>query len=151
MRAETCSCYVILINYNLCNKVVLDYKFMCFIKPFVILTFPHPPSLLPSLHNPYVSSPSISHCRPSTILTFPHPASLLPSLHNPYVSSPSISPAVSPQSLRFLTQHLSCRLSTILTFPHPAPLLPSLHNPYLALHIFGQLRNCSQLLVISGS
>jgi len=31
MRAETCSCYVILINYFLCNKVVLDYKFIYFI------------------------------------------------------------------------------------------------------------------------
>jgi len=30
MRAETCS-YVILINYILCNKDVLDYKFIYFI------------------------------------------------------------------------------------------------------------------------
>ena len=26
MSAETCSCYVLLINYILYNKVVLDYK-----------------------------------------------------------------------------------------------------------------------------
>ena len=27
MKAETCGCYVILINYIIYNKVVLDYKF----------------------------------------------------------------------------------------------------------------------------
>jgi hypothetical protein len=31
MKAETCSCYVLLNNYILCNKVVLDYKFIYFI------------------------------------------------------------------------------------------------------------------------
>jgi len=28
MKAETGSCYGLLINYILCNKIVLDYKFM---------------------------------------------------------------------------------------------------------------------------
>jgi len=31
MKAETCSCYVLAINYILCNKVVLDCKFIHFI------------------------------------------------------------------------------------------------------------------------
>jgi len=31
MKAETCSCCVLLINYILCNKVVLDCKFIYFI------------------------------------------------------------------------------------------------------------------------
>jgi len=31
MKAETCSCYVLLINYILCNEVVLDNKFIYFI------------------------------------------------------------------------------------------------------------------------
>jgi hypothetical protein len=31
MQAETCSCYVLLINHILCNKVVLDYKLIYFI------------------------------------------------------------------------------------------------------------------------
>jgi len=26
--AETCNCYILLINHILCNKVVLDYKFI---------------------------------------------------------------------------------------------------------------------------
>ena len=30
VRAETCSCYVLLSNYILCNEVVSDYKFICF-------------------------------------------------------------------------------------------------------------------------
>jgi len=30
MKAETCSCYVILIKYILCNKVVLDYRIIYF-------------------------------------------------------------------------------------------------------------------------
>ena len=28
MKAETCSCYVLVINYILRKKVVLDYKFI---------------------------------------------------------------------------------------------------------------------------
>jgi hypothetical protein len=28
MKAETCNCYVLLINYILCNKVALDCKFI---------------------------------------------------------------------------------------------------------------------------
>ena len=31
MKAETCSSYVILINYVMYNKNVLDYKFICII------------------------------------------------------------------------------------------------------------------------
>jgi hypothetical protein len=31
MKAETCSGYVLLINYGLCNEIVLDYKFIYFI------------------------------------------------------------------------------------------------------------------------
>jgi len=30
MRDETRSCYVLLINYILCNKVVLDYRIIYF-------------------------------------------------------------------------------------------------------------------------
>jgi len=30
MKAETCSCYVLLINYILCNKAVLDHKLIYF-------------------------------------------------------------------------------------------------------------------------
>jgi len=30
MKVETCCCYVLLINYILCNKVVLDYKIIYF-------------------------------------------------------------------------------------------------------------------------
>jgi hypothetical protein len=34
MKAETCSCYVLLINYILCNKVVLDHKSIYFINQY---------------------------------------------------------------------------------------------------------------------
>ena len=37
IKAETCSCCVLLINYILCNEVVLDYKFIYFIK-YILLT-----------------------------------------------------------------------------------------------------------------
>ena len=36
MKAETCSCYVLLINHILCNTVTLNYKFIYFIKPRVV-------------------------------------------------------------------------------------------------------------------
>ena len=45
MKAETCHCYALLINYILCNKVVLDYKiiyfYSCKIFIFVLATKRH--------------------------------------------------------------------------------------------------------------
>jgi hypothetical protein len=34
MKAETCCCYVLLINYTVRNKVVLDYKIIYFLLIF---------------------------------------------------------------------------------------------------------------------
>lgn len=34
MRAETCSCYVLLIKYIVYKKVVIDYKVIYFINDF---------------------------------------------------------------------------------------------------------------------
>ena len=38
MKAETCSCYVLLINYILCNKFVLEYKFIYLINDLAVIT-----------------------------------------------------------------------------------------------------------------
>ena len=54
MKAETCCCYVLAINYILCNRVVLDCKFVYFINERIHCWWTRTLSPLPS--------PSLSLC-----------------------------------------------------------------------------------------
>ena len=115
MRAETCSCYVISINYILCNKIVLDYTFICFIKPFVLLPFPHPASFLPSIDNPFLALHNFGHLRNCSQLLV---ISLsLQRLYNPVWASASFKSFLHPSRFRAtIFQFLHYSLATSKDF-----------------------------------